>query len=568
MANVTFGEPRFKKPEVKTKGTGIVRDIIYFVAGTTDPININSEKHQANKKYWRDNQKNFWAKVKELKLQYHDLHIEDEFYSWSGDNDTKERIKAANRLLDTMNRVYSGFKRDDIHLHLIGHSHGGNVINQFTEIIAADRQFSDHWKVKSITYLSTPFFEKIHQLNHTKLHKKCQIINVHNEYDLTQRFVADFSLTNLEYLLRAFNDAELKKAVKKIKLVIDSGVYGVFTEFTNNIDDDNEGPLIWKRTTIILVNVIEILDQLIICINNFESNLNKEKKELLTLFNDIKKWTQSTLNVFTANSNTRKGGYHSKGFLEDLDPLVLIYRLIELLKIEKGVDDSYLLATLGGIFQQKTGITDTIDDTAWSPKNQVKGKFDIRDINITNQDKYNSRGKKANFEKFATGLERSNKANKLKEILMRLFSQFIKEDSLETPIKALWGLKELSYGNLSAQAVLLEKYLKVYKNLIKLYNADLIAKQDLPVEVKTEKKDSSIAFKAESRKKFNEMLNSINQGADAQENKKDEAKPIPGSVAYLATVSHGLSHTQFWKDVEEKLRNSFSSGINTGYSKK
>jgi len=33
------------------------------------------------------------------------------------------------------------------------------------------------------------------------------------------------------------------------------------------------------------------------------------------------------------------------------------------------------------------------------------------------------------------------------------------------------------------------------------------------------------------------------------------------SVAYLATVLHGLSHTQFWKDVEEKLRSSFSSGI-------
>ncbi|WP_157489860.1 hypothetical protein [Flavobacterium sp. CF136] len=33
------------------------------------------------------------------------------------------------------------------------------------------------------------------------------------------------------------------------------------------------------------------------------------------------------------------------------------------------------------------------------------------------------------------------------------------------------------------------------------------------------------------------------------------------SIAYLATVSHGLSHTQFWKNVEEKLRSSFSSDI-------
>ncbi|MNG30374.1 hypothetical protein D3C84_1159820 [compost metagenome] len=64
------------------------------------------------------------------------------------------------------------------------------------------------------------------------------------------------------------------------------------------------------------------------------------------------------------------------------------------------------------------------------------------------------------------------------------------------------------------------------------------------------------------------MLNAINQGTDVEEKKKEEAKPISGSVAYLATVSHGLSHTQFWKEVEEKLRSSFSSGINPGYSKK
>jgi hypothetical protein len=63
------------------------------------------------------------------------------------------------------------------------------------------------------------------------------------------------------------------------------------------------------------------------------------------------------------------------------------------------------------------------------------------------------------------------------------------------------------------------------------------------------------------------MLNAINQGTDPEEKKKDEA-PIPGSVAYLATVSHGLSHTQFWEDVEATLRSSFSSGVNTGYKKK
>jgi hypothetical protein len=42
----------------------------------------------------------------------------------------------------------------------------------------------------------------------------------------------------------------------------------------------------------------------------------------------------------------------------------------------------------------------------------------------------------------------------------------------------------------------------------------------------------------------------------------------PGTIPYLAMTSHGLSHTQFWPEVEEALKGVFSSGINTGYKKK
>ena len=36
----------------------------------------------------------------------------------------------------------------------------------------------------------------------------------------------------------------------------------------------------------------------------------------------------------------------------------------------------------------------------------------------------------------------------------------------------------------------------------------------------------------------------------------------------LAIFSHGLSHTQFWPDVEKGLKSAFSSGKNPGYVKK
>lgn len=42
----------------------------------------------------------------------------------------------------------------------------------------------------------------------------------------------------------------------------------------------------------------------------------------------------------------------------------------------------------------------------------------------------------------------------------------------------------------------------------------------------------------------------------------------PGSVPYLATVSHSLSHTQYWLKVDEALKSAFSSGKNTGYKPK
>ena len=66
------------------------------------------------------------------------------------------------------------------------------------------------------------------------------------------------------------------------------------------------------------------------------------------------------------------------------------------------------------------------------------------------------------------------------------------------------------------------------------------------------------------------MLNAINQSTNVEEKKIEvpPPPPIPGSVAYLATVAHGLSHTQFWEKVEKKLRSSFSSGVNSGYKKK
>jgi hypothetical protein len=529
MANVTFGEPRFKKPEIVKKGDSTLVDIVMFVAGTTDPINIKGEKHQANKNYWRDSQKNFWAKVKELKPQFHNLHIEDTFFSWSGDNNTSERILAADRLLDLFVRVYPGFKNREVHLHLIGHSHGGNVINQFTDLIATDKRFPKLWKTKSITYLSTPFFHKKHQLNHAKLHKECKIINVHNEYDLTQRLVADFSLVNLEIFLRNFQMEKFQKGMNTLKLVNTSAFDVLISTYVEN---DKEGPLLWKETAKGLSGINQLTEEFINYIKSINLNkpsLDKDRDTFVTLLKGFQHWTYTTHNTFTKNSQKRKGGYGRSEFIEDLNLSSAIATFNSLFDINTGVRNSYILHLLAQVFAENSGVTDSIEINSWTPKNQTKG-LNILDLNITKHDSYNSRGKKAICENFMNSTSKALQNNNLEEVLMRLFSQFIKPKIMTIAYYVLDATEIFITGELDTQVTKLRKNIEKYSTLVEKYHVDLVTDKD--------------------EKDIIDMMKR------------------PGTIPYLAMTSHGLSHTQFWPEVEEALKGVFSSGINTGYKKK
>jgi len=523
---VVFGKPKDPPPPVVNKK---IVDIIMFVAGTTDPINIKGEKHQANKNYWRDSQNNFWAKVKELKPQYLDLHIEDSFFSWSGDNNTEERNLAADRLLDLFVRVYPGFKNREVHLHLIGHSHGGNVINQFTNLIATDKRFPKLWKTKSITYLSTPFFQKKHQLNHAKLHKDCKIINVHNEYDLTQRLVADFSLVNLEVFLRNFQMEKFQKGMDILKSVNSSA----FNLLTNAyIEDDREGPLLWRETAKGLLGINQLTSEFINYIKSINLNkpsLDKDRDQFITLLMEFLHWTYTTHNTFTKNSQKRKEGYGRSEFFEDLNLPSALATLNSLFDIKTGVKDSYILHLLAQVFATNSGITDSIEINSWNPKNQSKG-LDILDLNITKYDSYNSRGKKTICEGFINSTSKALQNNNLEEVLMRLFSQFLNPDTVQNITYAFHGAEIYFTGNTDTQIKILRKNIEKYSTLVKQYHVGLVTEKD--------------------EKEITDMMKR------------------PGTIPYLAMISHGLSHTQFWPEVEDGLKNVFSSGKNPGYKKK
>lgn len=509
------------------------KDIIQFVAGTTDPVNTTGLKNQANKDYWRGVD-NLWADVTELKPQYLDLHIEDTFFSWSGDNSTDERTKGAKKLLDTLLRVYSDWTKKEVHLHLIGHSHGGNVINQFTNEIAESTDFPEHWAIKSITYLSTPFFKEQHQLNHDKMHADAKIINVHNDYDITQRFVADFTLKNLEYLIGNFTDFDKMKAAVDEMIRID--VWSVMKDAGFMVNNHTEGPAVWTAYRDLFVQGEIVLDviQKNLAFMSARTKISPEKQEFLDIISDLHALVIQRTAVLNANLTGRDGGYGWTELWNDIlifDIMPFINRILE---IQTDESDSFLLGFLDSVFMEdENALVTKIDDTSTSPEGQVNGAFPIEDFDITDLDPYDKNGKKSDFEKFAKGIEdaqQSGDKNSLREILMRMISQFIDPDQLQGIIDNISNAEWIMVGDWDVQMKETRRNLGVYHGMVSEYNMDLVT--------------------------------------DADKN-NDELEIKPGSIPYLAMTSHSLSHTNLFDDdehnVKEALKGAFSSGENPGY---
>ncbi len=199
-----------------------IQHIVILVPGTTDPINMfdNKPDKKANKSYTdpvnmfdkksdKEANKSYWDKpfLNGMKsfVRSRKISVYSDEFSWTGDNEIDARKKAGKKLLEHVKTLTGQlrFEKLPIYLHFIGHSHGGNVINEYTQLAENDPAHK-FIKVKSIVYLSTPFFTKQAQINTNVLHEKCEIINVYNDYDLTQRFVANFSMRQMPELISAF----------------------------------------------------------------------------------------------------------------------------------------------------------------------------------------------------------------------------------------------------------------------------------------------------------------------------------------------------------------------------
>lgn len=77
---------------------------------------------------------------------------------WSGANSAREREKAGDKLADTVKKM----TRNDGPVHIIGHSHGGNVANEAADFLRWGRRKlkpGQHDRIASLITVGTPFFK-------------------------------------------------------------------------------------------------------------------------------------------------------------------------------------------------------------------------------------------------------------------------------------------------------------------------------------------------------------------------------------------------------------------------
>ncbi|UJR83919.1 hypothetical protein [Sandaracinus amylolyticus] len=165
--------------------------------------------------YWQDNP-GLRAAIMSLHDSYTNLHVFTA-HGWSGDNSPYNREVAGKYIADRLcgaegeRPYYAGFLSREVHFHLLGHSHGGNVINELCR--EAARVWPSRWKIRTVVYLSTPFFQRLHQVDTGAFDPDCKIISATDEFDLTQRVLADFNLLQLNKVLELTGFAAVGRAV-------------------------------------------------------------------------------------------------------------------------------------------------------------------------------------------------------------------------------------------------------------------------------------------------------------------------------------------------------------------
>ena len=297
--------------------------VLVLIAGTTSPINVNDNhaiSYLNSEQYW-DQQ--FYQDIQDLTKETINLELFD-FHGWSGDNSIENRKIAGQYLINRLcgaegeKSFYVGWKKKPVYFHLLGHSHGGNVINEMTQQISKlGDTWPESWKIKSLIYLSVPFFTQLHQVkvNAAFFHPKAEVFHAYNDYDLTQRMLADFSLEPLRNGVASANHQPLMDSLGEVKKA--------FSDIPmNHLEDNNPESSSWewydKKTTMTHADGLEVFQETI-------TAMEKVSEFLLILDNFFKSLNHKyTYPIHQSISNSTRGKLSNQRTLVSDQALALL----------------------------------------------------------------------------------------------------------------------------------------------------------------------------------------------------------------------------------------------------
>ncbi|SHO55430.1 hypothetical protein [Vibrio quintilis] len=572
------------------------KHIFILIAGAVEPVctcTIPGEKQHGEKRpgeaqpagssrvaqsYWEDYPQLIRG-LRRLCAERSNLLLFDE-HGWSGDNTQANREIAGAYLADRLcgsngkKAHYEEYLNHRVAFHLIGHSHGGNVLNELTKRAASASEWPSHWEIKSIVYLSTPFFKHQHQLNTTRLHQDCAIINVTNDFDLTQRVVADFSMYDLiaaiksteqetpglKEHLKYIQNAPLPSCWSKVKaafshckplqLLLHPDHYRLHPRDGHSVFQEAMNVL--EHTEEALYEIQKIVSQLHACLyypsdpELLELSPGKSRY-LITdqLFEQANELTMHLLRHIIRIKKTlmtyqQRQDYRLIPLLCDLSDSLI--QLIDVIAIDKQTTSGPASDFLYTLMLHQI---ESFDNTRTSPRHQLDYEFaeKLYHVDVTPEDPYFSREHLIRFNQLTKQLiqaeadyeERNSQKNLLKLLLCLVASQS-EISPLKKTLSQVTDLLTQSVGSHPHGLRRLISSLACRGKIKPLYQLSV---RLLPVLT------TYMTLLSES---------DIRLLAPVEKQKPHNPRHmIPGSLEYFALFSHSVSRQQLWPDIEQLL---------------
>lgn len=622
-------------------------DVIIIVAGTVDPVNskgnlANSYEGKPYKKgkrpaapptaydkaahdvrkpeesqpdsnyYWGGNAK-FVGKLLAFQSS-HDHVMVFRDHSWSGDNCVKNRQLAGQIFIDWlcgngMVCALPAYKTRKVSFHLIGHSHGGNVINEMSLRIAKIGAWPTDWKVKSVVYLSTPFFQKIHKPTTAKWHGAARICNVFCKYDLTQTAIADFSLRQLTRVTNVVADENsnlntcldriVKFDYKSMSVLVTALRPGWKWDWLNSgVEwhlDPTKARNMYEKVLDLIKNIklfFEEIKQIVTYLTyevetpiseTFKGHGFVEGRAILTEamaakinkeLDAVVAGTEPAAKALKARMDSNF--YPGDGFYEDIHTESLLLPLISLLSVDPGSLNGKVPNLL---FEAFKPLIEVFDDTLHTCNHLYS--IPIVPVDVSPSDKY-YRKREPQFDKFKAAMIKAEAAymgsGARYDFLHMLFLLAAQLELVHGKLKiAKWvveGLNALLYANdpiamwrgKTSFYARTKDLIQLVRNWWTVFDSRYCDGIEWTRTKDEYARDIRELAEEQAAQAEIDKLDKRKRPPQTAEQKKAEIdaidrSPVYGGVPYLAVVSHSVSRTQLFPPVDTFLRAQFDSHV-------